>query len=447
MLLSGFPLFFHKNPVFCIICVERRDFMDDTIIIRGGNRLEGVIDLQGSKNSSLPILAATVLVDGISVIHNCPELSDVGAAIKILEHLGCKVKREGNDLTVDSRFVNACSIPDSLMREMRSSIVFLGSVLGRTGQARLSSPGGCEIGLRPIDLHISSLRAMGVSVDESRGCISCKKEKTHKDTVISLTFPSVGATENIILAAALGKGRTVILNAAREPEIKDLADFLCGCGCKVELTGHGTVTVDAVERAHGTVHRVIPDRIAALTYLSAVAVTGGDVLIKNTDTSHYQTVLPFFERAGCDITDSVDRVRIKMNRRPLALRDIRTMPYPGFPTDAQATMMATACVARGTSVIVENIFEGRFKHVGELVRMGAKIKLEGKVAIVDGVEALYGTRVACPDLRGGAALVVAGLCAKGVTQIGTLSHIDRGYEKLEQCLENIGADIERCKGK
>lgn len=420
--------------------------MDDTIIVRGQNRLEGIIDLQGSKNSSLPILAATVLVDGISVIHNCPELTDVAAAIKILEHLGCTVKREGSTLTVDSRFINTCSIPDSLMREMRSSIVFLGSILGRMGQVRLSSPGGCEIGLRPIDLHLSSLRAMGISVDESRGCISCKRERPFRDTVISLTFPSVGATENIILAAALGEGRTVILNAAREPEINDLADFLCGCGCKVEVTGQGTVIVDAVKKARGAEHRVIPDRIAALTYLSCVAVTGGDVLIENTNTRHYRTVLPFFERTGCELTDFVDKVRIKMNCRPSAWRDIRTMPYPGFPTDAQATMMTVAAVARGTSVIVENIFEGRFKHVGELVRMGAKIKLEGKVAIVDGVEQLYGTRVESPDLRGGAALVVAGLAAKGVTEICALNHIDRGYDKIEECLESVGADIKRKHG-
>lgn len=417
--------------------------MGDSIIIKGGNRLEGVIDLQGSKNSSLPILAATVLVDGISVIHNCPELSDVCAAIKILEHLGCKVKREGNTVTVDSRFIDVCSVPDNLMREMRSSIVFLGSILGRTGHARLSSPGGCEIGLRPIDLHISSLRAMGISVDESRGYITCKRERYIPETVISLSFPSVGATENIILAAALGEGRTVILNAAREPEIKDLADFLCSCGCRVELNGQGTVTVEAVRSAHGTQHRVIPDRIAALTYLSCVAVTGGDVLIRNADSRHFQTVLPFFERAGCEINDSVSRVRIRMNRRPISLRDIRTMPYPGFPTDAQATMMAVATVARGTSVIVENIFEGRFKHVGELVRMGARIKLEGKVALVDGVECLYGTRVECPDLRGGAALVIAGLAAKGETEICSLGHIDRGYDKLEECLEGVGADIKR----
>ncbi len=417
--------------------------MEDTIVIKGGNRLEGEIYLQGSKNSSLPVLAATVLVDGVSVIHNCPDLTDVTAAVKILEHLGCTVTREGDTVTVDSRFITRHSIPDTLMREMRSSIVFLGSILGRTGNARLSSPGGCEIGLRPIDLHISSLKAMGISIDESRGYVTCKKEKRRTDTVISLSFPSVGATENIILAGALGEGRTVILNAAREPEIRDLADFLNGCGCRVELTNQGTVIIDAVERAHGTKHRIIPDRIAAITYLSAVAVTGGDVLITNTDTDDYRTVLPFFEGAGCEITTDRKKIRIKMNRRPLSLGNIRTMPYPGFPTDAQAPLMTVACLARGTSVIVENIFEGRFKHVGELVRMGAKIRLEGRVALIEGVESLYGTRVECPDLRAGAALVVAGLAAKGVTTVCSLSHIDRGYESIEACFKRVGADIER----
>lgn len=417
--------------------------MEDIIVIKGGNRLEGEIDLQGSKNSSLPILAATVLVDGVSVIHNCPDLSDVNAAISILRHLGCKVERCGSSVTVDSRFISQTGIPDTLMREMRSSVVFLGSILGRMGQVRISSPGGCEIGLRPIDLHISALREMGVNVDESRGHISCTREGNFKNSIISLSFPSVGATENIILASALGEGRTVILNAAREPEIRDLADFLCKTGCKVEFSGQGTVIIDAVKKARGTEHRVIPDRITALTYLSCVGSVGGDVLIKNTDTADYQTVLPFFEAAGCEIIDNITNLRIKMNRRPRAFKDIRTMPFPGFPTDAQAPLMAMACVARGSSVIVENIFESRFKHVGELVRMGAKIRLEGKVAIIEGVESLYGTRVECSDLRGGAALVVAGLAAKGVTEICATAHIDRGYEKIEKCLSCVGAEIVR----
>ncbi len=417
--------------------------MKEAIFITGGNRLCGTIDLQGSKNSSLPILAATVLVDGVSVIKNCPELTDVDAAVKILRHLGCTVRREGDVLTVDSRFVSRYDIPDSLMCEMRSSIVFLGSVLGRTGMCRLSSPGGCEIGLRPIDLHINALKLMGVSVDESRGKLFCKRERPLEGRVISLSFPSVGATENIILASALSKGRTVILNAAREPEIEDLADFLCACGCKVEVTGRGTVIIDGVDKARGCEHRVIPDRIVALSYLCCVTSTGGDVLIRNTDTRHFQTVLPFFERAGCQLDDSVKSLRIRMDKRPLALRDIKTMPYPGFPTDAQAPFMAMAAVSRGTGVIVENIFEGRFKHVGELNRMGAKIKLEGKVALIDGVESLYGTRVQSSDLRAGGAMIVAGLAAKGKTEIHAIEHIDRGYEKIERCLRGVGADIER----
>lgn len=417
--------------------------MQETIVIKGGNRLEGELELQGSKNSSLPLLAATVLVDGVSVIENCPGLTDVSAAVRILEHLGCRVSRQGSTLTVDSRFICRHSIPDSLMREMRSSIVFLGSILGRTGQARLSSPGGCEIGLRPIDLHISSLRLMGVSVDISRGKINCTRKSYNSDTVISLSFPSVGATENIILASVLGKGRTVIHNAAREPEIRDLADFLCKCGGRVELTAQGTVIVEAVDKLHGTHHRVIPDRIVALTYLSCVAASGGDVLIKNTDTDDYRTVIPFFQGAGCEITDKKDNIRIKMNGRPRALKDIRTMPYPGFPTDAQAPLMALSCVAKGNGVIVENIFEGRFKHVGELVRMGARIRLEGRIALIEGVESLYGTRVECPDLRGGGALVVAGLAARGITEVCNVSHIDRGYERIEECLRALGADIVR----
>lgn len=417
--------------------------MKESILIRGGNRLEGVVDLQGSKNSSLPILAATVLVDGVSVIHNCPRLTDVDAAIEILRHLGCTVKREGDTVTVDSRFISRHDIPDSLMREMRSSIVFLGSILGRMGYARLSSPGGCEIGLRPIDLHISALRTMGVTVDESRGKLNCITIKPIEDSVISLSFPSVGATENIILASALSRGRTVILNAAREPEIEDLADFLNGAGCRVEVARHGTVIIDGVEKAHSSEHTVIPDRIAALTYLCCVASTGGDVLIKNTNTRHFQTVLPLFRKAGCEIDDNIKNVRIRMNKRPNNLTDIRTMPYPGFPTDAQAPFMAMATISKGTGLIVENIFEGRFKHVGELVRMGAKIKLEGKIALVDGVESLYGTTVYSPDLRGGGALVVAGLAAKGITDVRDIEHIDRGYEKIEDCLKRVGADIER----
>lgn len=417
----------------------------ERIIIRGGKRLYGEIDVQGSKNSSLPILAATVLVKGVSVIHNCPDLSDVRAAVKILEHLGCMVKRENNTLTVDSSEISCYNIPDCLMREMRSSIVFLGSVLGRTGKAVLSSPGGCEIGLRPIDLHLSSLRSLGVSIDESHGEINCTLERKIAGGVISLSFPSVGATENIILACCISKGRTVILNAAREPEIKDLADFLNSCGGKISIGTHGTVIIDGVSALHSAEHRVISDRIVALSYMCAVAATSGEVILHNVDTSAFMSAIPLFESMGCEIKDKRKSLIIKMTGRPKAVRDIRTMPYPGFPTDAQAPVMAVLSKAKGTSVVVENIFESRFKHVPELMRMGAKIKIEGKVALIDGSENLYGASVTAPDLRGGASLIIAGLCAKGETLIDGLWHMDRGYENIEDTLSAIGADIKRIR--
>lgn len=414
-----------------------------SIIIRGGRRLGGEIEVQGSKNSALPILAATVLVSGVSIIRNCPYLTDIDAAIEILRHLGCDVKRENHTVIVDSRYVTGSSIPDRLMQEMRSSVVFLGSVLGRMGEARLSSPGGCDIGLRPIDLHLSSLRKLGVSIEENSGQIICRKEKPITGGVISLSFPSVGATENIILAAALSKGRTVILNAAREPEINDLAAFLNSAGCRIRVCTQGTVIIDGVGKACSCQHRVIPDRIVALTYLFAVGAAGGDVLVKRVSTRDFLSVLPILEEAGCEITNRKNTLRIRMSGRPKAVRDVRTMPYPGFPTDAQAPLMSMTSVARGTSVIVENIFENRFRHVGELKKMGAGINVEGRVAVIDGRECLNGAAVISPDLRGGSALVVAGLAAEGITTITGINHIDRGYEKIEESFRILGADIKR----
>lgn len=415
----------------------------EKLVIHGGRKLSGELNIQGAKNSALPILAATVLIKGESVIHNCPELSDIDAAIRILRHLGCKVKKENKTLIVDSKEISCYNIPDSLMREMRSSIVFLGSVLGRTGKAVMSSPGGCDIGLRPIDLHLSSLRTLGIKIEESHGNLICTRERKIRGGVVSLSFPSVGATENIILACALSEGRTIILNAAREPEIKDLADFLNSCGCRIKIGNHGTVVIDGVRELHGCSHSVISDRIASLTYMSAVAAGCGNVLLKNTDIWTYMSVIPIFQQMGCEITTHKKYLRIKNNKRPVAVNDIRTMPYPGFPTDAQAPLSAVLSVARGTSVVVENIFENRFKHIPELQRMGAKIKTEGKVAIIDGTDNLYGARVVCPDLRGGAALVIAGLCAEGVTEVEQINHIDRGYECIEKSFALLGAEIKR----
>lgn len=417
----------------------------DSLIVNSGRPLRGEITVQGSKNSSLPILAATVLVGGVCQIHNCPDLTDTKAAISILRHLGCKVKTGNNTVTVDSSSVSCYNIPDSLMREMRSSIVFLGSVLGRMGKAEFSAPGGCEIGLRPIDLHLSSLKIMGCNIFEDYGYIRCEKVKENRTSVISLSFPSVGATENIILAAALSDGRTVIHNAAREPEIYDLVAFLNECGCKIRFRMQGTVVIEGVKKLRGCRYTVMSDRIVALTYMSGAAITGGDITLHGINTNHFRTVIPVFENAGCFVDDRKNLLRIRADGPLRSVRDIRTMPYPGFPTDAQAPVMAMLTVAQGTSVIIENIFESRFKHVSELVRMGAKIKIEGKIALIDGVKELYGTSVTASDLRGGAALVVAGLFAKGSTVIGNVSHIDRGYEKIEDSFKSLGADIKRMK--
>lgn len=410
-------------------------------IINGGRRLNGSLNVQGSKNSVLPILAATVLVKGKCVIHNCPLLSDTECTVKILKSLGCGVRREGNTITVDASVVSCSYIPEDLMREMRSSIVFLGAIVGRMGEATMCAPGGCEIGLRPIDLHLYAVKRLGVNVIESHGKIICKVAEKLKGDKITLSFPSVGATENALLLSVTAKGTTTIVNAAREPEITDLCNFLNSCGARISGAGESIITVEGVDRLHGTEHTVICDRIVASTYLVAGAVTRGDIELKNTEPVYLNSVLPLLEEAGCSVNVRCKSIRVKC---PMGLRRIDkiiTQPYPGFPTDSQALFTTLASVARGTSVIVENIFESRFKHVPELVRMGAKIRAEGRVAVVEGVNSLYGADVLSPDLRGGAALVVAGLCAEGVTTVGNVGFIDRGYENLSQNLCVLNGDI------
>ena len=420
--------------------------MMEQILVRGGHPLRGTLRVQGSKNASLPILAACVLADGVCTIQNCPDLSDVRAAVRILRHLGCSVQRCGQQLTVDSRRISCYTIPDSLMREMRSSIVFLGSVLARTGKAALCAPGGCEIGLRPIDLHLSSLRTLGAAIKDENGTLLCETPRGLCGAVISLSFPSVGATENVLLAAATACGTTLLLNAAREPEIEDLITFLNRCGADISITAAGAICIRGVKRLHGCTHRVIPDRIAALTYMAAVGAAGGDVVLQDVRTAHILSVNRVFEQAGCIIETDCNALRIRAEGRLRAVPDIRTLPHPGFPTDAQAAVMAMLCTARGTSVIVETIFENRFHHVGALRRMGAKIRLEGRVAIIDGVPMLHGAAVHAVDLRAGAALAVAALGAQGMSTIDGLHHIDRGYEKLEACFKTLGAQIERSAG-
>ncbi len=412
-------------------------------VINGGRRLNGSLQVQGSKNSVLPILAATLLVKGKSVIHNCPKLSDTRSTVKILRTLGCKVLQSENTITVDSTDASGYIIPEDLMREMRSSVVFLGAVLGRMGKAEISAPGGCEIGLRPIDLHLYAIKKMGVIIDDSHGRLSCRVPDRLKGAKITFSFPSVGATENAILGAATAEGVTTIVNAAREPEITDLCNFLNSCGAVIKGAGESVITIEGVKELKGCEYSVICDRIAAATFLVAGAVTGGDVELNNTIPAHLNSVLPLLEEAGCDVRVRCKSLRLKAPRKLNRIDKLVTQPFPGFPTDAQAPFTALATIAKGTTVIVENIFESRLKHIPELVRMGAKIRTESRVAVIDGVDRLYGAEVFSPDLRGGAALVLAGLCAEGTTTVRNTAFIDRGYEDLENNLCSLNADISR----
>ena len=413
------------------------------LIVNGGKRLNGCVNLQGSKNSALPILAASAAVNGVSVIHNCPELTDVSAAMNILSHIGCKVRREGGTVVVDSTGASKSEIPESLMHEMRSSIIFLGALLSRFGECTVTAPGGCEIGLRPIDLHLSALRAMGAVITESGGVLRCRAEKL-SGCCINLGFPSVGATENIMLASLGAHGETVIHNAAREPEIEDLACFLQKCGANIRGAGQSVVSVSASRKLTAAEHKVIPDRIVASTYIAGTACAGGTVTVRDAEYSHLLPVIPAFEAMGCGICAKNNELRIVCEKRPTRVKLIRTMPYPGFPTDSQAIIMAVAAKAKGTSIITEKIFENRFRHVPELVKMGADIRVEdGCVAIVEGVENLHGARVESTDLRGGSALAVAAMGARGQTVIEKIHHIDRGCEAFEKRFAELGADIKR----
>lgn len=412
-------------------------------VVEGSNRLCGSIAVQGAKNSSLPILAATIICRDICVLHNCPNLSDVNTSIKILRYLGAEVIRDGTTLTVNTKDICRCDIPDELMREMRSSIVFLGAIVSRMGMAKLSLPGGCELGPRPIDLHLKSLRLLGVEISEHYGVLDCDVPNGIEGTRIALSFPSVGATENLMLCAAMAKGTTVISNAAREPEICDLADFLNACGAKISGAGEGTIYIDGVEKLCGCQHSIIPDRIVAATYMAAAAVTRGSVELKNIIPAHLSALIPVMEEVGCSVIINGNSLFLKAPDRLNPVKYIRTMPYPGFPTDAQPPVMAMTCIANGTSMFAENIFESRYKHVGELLRLGANIKVEGKVAVVEGVKRLYGARVEALDLRGGAALTVAALAAQGTTEIGGIKYIERGYEDLELNLSSAGALIKK----
>lgn len=410
------------------------------IVVGGGRKLTGEITVQGAKNSVLPVLAATVLCREC-VIHNCPSLYDVDTSLEILEQLGCRCVKEGNTVTVNAESVSNCEIPESLMRKMRSSVVFLGAIIGRCGKAVISSPGGCELGPRPIDLHLSALQKMGVEIVEEHGFLYCDAKNGLHGTEIHLSFPSVGATENIILAAATAKGLTVIHNAAREPEISDLADFLNSAGARIYGSGSDTVYIHGVDSLKGTVHTIIPDRIAAATYIACAAVTGSKVTLQNIMPAHMVSTLSVFRESGCEIDVSGKSLTVTAPKRLKRVPTVRSLVHPGFPTDAGPLVIAMLTVAEGTSVFVENIFENRYRYVDELARLGAKIKTEGRIAVIEGVPTLSGAGCKCTDLRGGAALVVAALAAKGTTEISEIQHISRGYENIVDTLSNIGADI------
>ncbi len=410
--------------------------------INGGCRLGGEIDVHGAKNSILPILAACVLIKGECILHNCPSLSDVDYTLKILKHLGAAVKKENGTIEVDSSDINRFDIPEALMREMRSSIIFLGALSGRMKKARLFLPGGCEIGLRPIDLHIKALSELGYGISFDGRDIESEYIAKRSDN-IALSFPSVGATENLILASVLMKGTTRIINAAREPEITDLCDFLNGAGAKIRGAGNTVIEIDGVTNLNSTEHTVIPDRILASTMMCAAAITSSEIKLNKIRISHLQPVFPVFDEAGCEIFLDRESLVIRPPKRPKRVRRIETRPYPGFPTDSQSTVCAMLSVSSGTSLIHETIFENRQKHVFELNRFGADIAVHDNYAVINGVKELHPATAECTDLRGGAAVVLAALNAKGRSRINKIHHIDRGYEAFEKQLGILGADIKR----
>jgi len=414
----------------------------DKIIVTGGETLEGVITVSGAKNAVLPIIAASLLAEeGPSIIEDVPRLTDVEIICEVLRLLGAEVSFQNNTLKIDAQNLNTWEAPYPYMRKMRASFLVMGPLLARTGHARMSLPGGCAIGSRPIDLHLKGLAALGAKIEIGHGVIDVYADRLQGNRVY-LDFPSVGATENIMMAAATAEGTTIIENAAEEPEIVDLATFLNNLGGRVTGAGTNIIKVDGVRSLKGARHTVIPDRIEAGTYMVAVAAAGGNVLVENVIEDHLKPVVAKLKEAGAEITEEGNGVRVVSNK-PLYAVDIKTLPYPGFPTDMQAQFMALMAVCQGTSVITETVFENRFMHINELKRMGASITIEGHSAILKGQSRLTGAPVKSTDLRAGAALIIAGLIAEGETVIGCTYHIDRGYENIVEKLSSIGAKIKR----
>ena len=414
----------------------------DKFIIDGGEKLYGKVEIQSAKNTVLPLLAASVLTDEQVKIRGVPTIADVENMLRILTELGCKIQRKKEYSVIDSSNAVSHEIPPRLTRELRSSVFMLGSVLTRFRRAKISYPGGCDIGLRPIDLHLSGLKRLGVEITEEGGYIDCKADKLVGAEIL-LDFPSVGATENIILAAVKAEGFTVIRNAAKEPEIVDLQNFLNAMGAKVRGAGGGTVLIEGVKRLHGVDYTPIGDRIEAGTYLIAVASCGGEIETDGVPPENIAALLHKLRENGCKIHTKNDKIVLQSNGRLKAVDLVETMPFPGFPTDMQAQYSTLCSTAQGTTLVVENLFETRYKYAGELKRMGADITVRGRTAVIRGVERLHGAQVTAGDLRGGAALVLAALKAEGQSTVIDLSHIDRGYADFEYKLKKLGATIRR----
>ena len=416
----------------------------EKLIISGGKRLQGVVKIDGAKNSALSIMAATLLTKDNCILRNIPRLTDIDTMAAVIRKLGVKVEWKGdNNLYIDSDNFNNYEAPYELVKMMRGSILVMGPLLARLKRAKISLPGGCAIGARPVDYHLKGFEALGAQFEVEKGYIEAKVN-TLKGTEIYLDFPSLGATENIMMAACLAEDITSIENAAKDPEVVELGRFLNEMGAKIKGLGTDLIKIEGVKKLHGIDYTIIPDRIEAGTYMIAAAITGGDVLIENADPLLLKPLIVKLEEAGVQIELEKDLIRVI---RPDIVQavDIKTLPFPGFPTDMQPQFMALSCVAKGTSVITETVFEKRFAHIGDLIRMGADIKVEGHSAIIKGVKKLSAAPVMASDLRGGAALVLAGLVAEGITELSRIYHLDRGYVKLEEKLNSLGANIKRVK--
>ncbi len=415
----------------------------EKLIINGGRPLRGRVKISGAKNAVLPIIAATLLGQDVpSYLDEVPSLEDVHTISEVLGKLGVKAEfsAEKSTLFVDSTVISSCEAPYDLVRKMRASFLIMGPLLARCGKAKISLPGGCAIGTRPIDLHLKGFEALGAKIEIGHGFIQAAAPNGLKGARIYLDFPSVGATENIMMAASMAEGQTLLENPAQEPEIIDLANYLNVMGARIRGAGTNVIKIEGVKKLSGKNYTIIPDRIEAGTYMVAAAMTRGDVYIENAITEHLKPVIAKLKEAGVTIEEDVNGIRVTCDKQTKAV-DIKTMPYPGFPTDMQAQFMAMLAVSEGTGMVTETVFENRFMHVDELKRMGANIKIDGRTSVVEGVDTLTGCQVKATDLRAGAAMVLAGLVAEGETQVGYIHHIDRGYDNLVQKLVGLGADI------